>query len=34
MAAGMYDYIRKPVGLEKLRDALVRWIPEVGQSVG
>jgi PAS domain S-box-containing protein len=34
LAAGMDDYISKPVGLEKLRDALVRWIPEVGQSVG
>jgi hypothetical protein len=30
----MDDYISKPVGLEKLRDALVRWIPDVGQSVG
>jgi PAS domain S-box-containing protein len=34
LAAGMDDYISKPVGLEKLRDALVRWIPDVGQSVG
>jgi two-component system sensor histidine kinase/response regulator len=30
LAAGMDDYISKPVGLEKLRDALVRWIPSVG----
>jgi len=34
LAAGMDDYISKPVGLEKLRDALVRWIPDVGQSAG
>jgi PAS domain S-box-containing protein len=33
LAAGMDDYISKPVGLEKLRDALVRWIPEVGAAV-
>jgi PAS domain S-box-containing protein len=32
LAAGMDDYISKPVGLEKLRDALVRWIPSVGQT--
>jgi CheY-like chemotaxis protein len=31
LAAGMDDYISKPVGLEKLRDALVRWIPDVGE---
>jgi PAS domain S-box-containing protein len=30
LAAGMDDYITKPVGLEKLRDALDRWIPGVG----
>ena len=29
LAAGMDDYISKPVGLEKLRDALYRWIPAV-----
>lgn len=29
LAAGMDDYISKPVGLEKLRDALHRWIPGV-----
>jgi PAS domain S-box-containing protein len=34
LAAGMDDYISKPVGLEKLRDALVRWIPGVGEAVG
>jgi PAS domain S-box-containing protein len=34
LAAGMDDYISKPVGLEKLRDALVRWIPEVGAAAG
>jgi PAS domain S-box-containing protein len=34
LAAGMDDYISKPVGLEKLRDALVRWIPEVGVAAG
>jgi CheY-like chemotaxis protein len=33
LAAGMDDYISKPVGLEKLRDALVRWIPGVGEVV-
>jgi PAS domain S-box-containing protein len=30
LAAGMDDYISKPVGLEKLREALCRWIPGVG----
>ncbi len=34
LAAGMDDYISKPVGLEKLRDALVRWIPDVGVTAG
>jgi PAS domain S-box-containing protein len=34
LAAGMDDYISKPVGLEKLRDALVRWIPEVAAAAG
>ncbi len=33
LAAGMDDYISKPVGLEKLRDALERWIPGVGEMV-
>jgi PAS domain S-box-containing protein len=32
LAAGMDDYISKPVGLEKLRDALVRWIPSVAEA--
>ena len=32
LAAGMDDYISKPVGLEKLREALCRWIPDVGAS--
>ena len=27
LAAGMDDYISKPLGLEKLRQALDRWIP-------
>ncbi len=34
LAAGMDDYISKPIGLEKLRDALVRWIPEVTDTAG
>ena len=33
LAAGMDDYISKPVGLEKLRDALTRWIPSVAETV-
>jgi signal transduction histidine kinase/ActR/RegA family two-component response regulator len=32
LAAGMDDYISKPVGLEKLREALCRWIPSVGAA--
>jgi PAS domain S-box-containing protein len=33
LAAGMDDYITKPVGLEKLREALDRWIPVPGVAV-
>ncbi len=32
LAAGMDDYISKPIGLEKLRSALDRWIPGVGAA--
>ncbi|MGB6942961.1 MAG: ATP-binding protein [Bryobacteraceae bacterium] len=32
LAAGMDDYISKPLGLEKLRQALDRWIPGVGTT--
>ena len=32
LAAGMDDYISKPLGLEKLRQALDRWIPGVGEA--
>jgi PAS domain S-box-containing protein len=32
LAAGMDDYISKPVGLEKLRETLERWIPGEGSS--
>jgi PAS domain S-box-containing protein len=34
LAAGMDDYISKPIGLEKLRDALVRWVPDVTNTAG
>jgi PAS domain S-box-containing protein len=32
LAAGMDDYISKPLGLEKLREALDRWIPGLGAT--
>ena len=32
LAAGMDNYISKPLGLEKLRQALDRWIPGVGTT--
>lgn len=32
LAAGMDDYVSKPVGLEKLREAIERWLPGAAKA--
>jgi two-component system sensor histidine kinase/response regulator len=32
LAAGMDDYMSKPVSLEKLQEAIGRWIPDTASA--